>query len=139
MAAAPGLHPAFTVVPVAATVGPYASRFRSTVRAAVLVLPQASLAVNVRVCVRVQPLLVTALSADVTVAALHVSVAVALPSAASMAAVLGLQPAFNVVPVAVTVGPVVSRVQLTVRAAVLVLPQASLAVNVRVCVRVRPL
>ena len=69
----------------------------------------------------------------------QLSVAVALPRAASLAAALGLQPSVKVVPVAVTTGSVVSSVQVTVRLAVPVLPQASVELNVRVCERLQPL
>ena len=67
-----------------------------------------------------------------TVAVLHVSVAVAVPRAASICAGLGLQPRFRVVPLAVMVGPVVSTVQLTAREVVDELLQASVAVKVLV-------
>jgi hypothetical protein len=69
----------------------------------------------------------------VTVGVPHASVAVAVPSAASMAADDGLHPGVNVVPVAVIVGGVLSLVQVTVLEAVAVLPQASVAVHVLVC------
>src|SRR5260221_4703844 len=122
IAATSGLFPSIRVVPVAVTTGPVESTVQTTVREAVLLLPHASVAVNVRVCELVQPVMVTVLSAAVTVAVLHVSVAVALPSAASIAGALGLQPNANVVPVAVTIGGVGSAVQVTVREAGLVLP-----------------
>ena len=77
-------------------------------------------------------MLVTALSVALTVGVLHVSVAVAVPSAASINAALGLQPKVKVVPVAVTVGAPVSTVQVTVRVSVPALPHVSVAVNVRV-------
>src|SRR5207247_564515 len=95
---------------------------------------------KVRVCELVQPLLVTAPSAGVTVALpLQVSVAVALPRAASIWAAVGLQPRVSVVPVAVIAGPVVSTVQVTVREAVVLLPQVLVALKVRVCELVQPL
>ena len=65
-------------------------------------------------------------------AAPQLSVAVALPNAPSMAAVVGLQPSVVVVPVGVTVGGVTSNVQVTVLDAVAVLPQPSVAVHVLV-------
>ena len=67
------------------------------------------------------------------------SVAVALPSAASIAAADGLQPAGNGVSVTVIVGGVISAVQVAVRVSVAVLPQASVAVNVLVCDLMHPL
>jgi len=72
------------------------------------------------------------LSAEVTVAVLHVSVAVAVPRAASICAALGLQPSVRVVPLAVMAGPVVFTVQVTVREAVDELLQESVAVKVLV-------
>ena len=58
------------------------------------------------------------LSSEVTVAVLQVTVAIAVPRAASICAALGLQPRVRVVPLAVMAGPVVFTVQLTVREAV---------------------
>ena len=60
------------------------------------------------------------------------SVAVADPSAASIAADEGLHPGVNVVPVVVIVGGVLSCDQVTVLEAEEVLPQASIAVHVLV-------
>ena len=77
-------------------------------------------------------MLVTAPSAEVTVAVLHESLALAVPRAASISAALGLQARDRVVPLAVIVGPDVSTVQVTVREAVEELLQASVAVKVRV-------
>jgi hypothetical protein len=59
-------------------------------------------------------------------------VALAVPKAASICVGLGLQPRLRVVPLAVTVGPVVSTVQVTVREVVDELLQASVAVKVLV-------
>ena len=68
------------------------------------------------------------------------SVAVADPSAASIAAVVGLHERVNVVPVAVITGAIVSSVQLIVLVtAVAILPQASVAFHVLVWVRAQPL
>ena len=61
------------------------------------------------------------------------SLAVAEPSAASIAADVGLHPSVDEVPVAVITGGVVLDVQVTVLDTVDVLPQASVAVNVLVC------
>ena len=77
-------------------------------------------------------MLVTALSAEVTAAVLHVSAALAVPKAASISAAVGLQAKDRVVPLAVIVGADVSTVQVTVREAVEELLQASFAVKVRV-------
>ena len=73
----------------------------------------------------------------VTVAAPQPSVAVALPSAASIAAALGLQPSDVAVPEAVINGGVLSAVHDTVLKVVALLPHASLAVKVLVCVYVQ--
>ena len=66
-------------------------------------------------------------------APLQLSVAVAPPRAASITAVDGLQPSAVVaVDVDVTRGAVISKLQVTVRDAEAVLPQASVAVQDRV-------
>src|SRR5204862_154212 len=101
-------------------------------------LPQASTAVNVLICVTVHPAVVAAPSVDVTVGVPQASLAVAVPSAASIAADVGLHPKVFVVPVAVIVGGVRSLVQVTVLDVVALLPQASTAVNVLICVTVHP-
>jgi len=67
------------------------------------------------------------------------SVAVALPSAASIAAEVGLHASGALLPVAVIVGGVISSVQVAVLEVVAVLPQASDAVKVLVCERRHPL
>jgi hypothetical protein len=109
-----------------------------TVLDAVAVLPQASLAVNVLVCERPQPLLETLPSLDVTVVGPQASVAEAEPSARLISLADGLHPSDVPVPLAVIVGGVVSAVQFAVLEVVAVLPQASLAVNVLVCERKQP-
>jgi len=75
----------------------------------------------------------------VTVGVPQSSVAVALPNAASMSAVVGLHPNPKLFPVALRVGTVTSNVQVAVREVVDVLPQASVAVKVLVCEREHPL
>ena len=80
-------------------------------------MPQLSVAVNVLVCDLVHVPLTTP-SKEVTVGVLQLSVAVALPSAASICAAVGLHPKARVVPVAVMTGSVVSSVQVTVRVVV---------------------
>jgi len=118
--------------------GGVTSTVQVTVRDAVDVLLQASVAVKVLVCERVQPEFVTAPSVEVTVDAPHPSVAVAVPSAASIWAGVGLHPAFKVVPVALITGGVLSFDQVTVREVVAVLPHASVAVKVLVCEVLQP-
>jgi hypothetical protein len=115
--------------------GDVTSPVHVTVRDAVDVLPQKSLAMNVLVWLREQLELLTDPSFEVTLGVLQPSVAVAVPSAAFISLADGLQPSVVVVPPVVIVGPVRSPVQFTVREAVDVLPQASLAVNVLVWLR----
>jgi hypothetical protein len=129
---ADGLHPSDKLFPVAVTVGAVLSSVQVAVRAAVDVLPQASIAVNVLVCERLQPVLAMPPSINVTVGGLHASVAVAVPRAPSIAAGAGLHPSVKLFPVAVMVGAVLSSVHVAVRAAVDVLPHSSIAVNVLV-------
>ena len=66
------------------------------------------------------------------------SVAVAVPSAPSISPAEGLHPSDVPVPPVVNTGGVRSAIQFTVRDAVDVLPQKSLAVHVLVCVRAQP-
>ena len=73
-----------------------------------------------------------------TVGVPQASVAVAVPKAPLISPGVGLQPRVLVVPPVVITGGVISDVQLTVRDAVEVLPQASVAVNVLVCEREQP-
>ena len=103
-----------------------------TERDALAVLPHASLANQVLVWVRSQPLLPTVPEVGVGVKVPQMSVAVAVPKAASMTAAVGLQPNVVVDPVAVITGTMLSNVQLTVRDALAVLLQASVAVHVLV-------
>jgi hypothetical protein len=113
--------------------GAVLSAVQVTVRDAVAVLPQASLAVHFLVCERPQPLLETSpsLGAD-TVGVPQASVAVAVPRALLISPPDGLQPRVVVVPPVVITGAVLSAVQVTVRDAVDVFPQASRAVHVLV-------
>jgi hypothetical protein len=133
-----GLHPSARALPVAVMTGAVISIVQVTVRDVVDELPHASVAVHVLVCERLQLLVDTVPSEDVSVIAPQASVAVAVPSAASIAAVDGLHPGVNVVPVAVITGGVLSFDQVTVRDVVDVLPQASVAVKVLVCVVLQP-
>lgn len=71
-------------------------------------MPQASLAVNVRTCVRLHPDVLTPPSTEVIVGVEQLSVAVADPSAASMAPDVGLHPKEVPVPDAVMPGLVLS-------------------------------
>ena len=128
-----GLQPSVVVVPLAMSVDPARPTVHGTVLAAVEILPQASLAVNVLVLEREQPLLEIFPSFEVIVGLLQASVAVAAPRAALISALDGLQPRVIVLlPVRTIVGAVLSTVHVTVLDAVDVLPQASLAVHVLV-------
>ena len=102
----------------------------------VAVFPQPSVAVYVRVCDRVQPLVVILPSELVMVGVPHASVATAVPAAGTPA---GLQPRFEPAGQEVIVGGVTSAVQVNTWAHVAVLPQASVAVYVLVCDRPHPL
>jgi hypothetical protein len=99
------------------------------------VLPQKSLAVHVLVCVRAQPSLVTLPSLEVTVGMPQASVAVAVPSAASISPAKDYIRVMYQYHLLLSTGGVRSAIQFTVRDAVDVLPQKSLAVHVLVCVR----
>ena len=131
IAAEEGLQPGVDVDPVAVIVGGVLSCVQVTVLKAEAVLPQASVAVHVLVCDLVQ-LPVTGPSIGVSVNVPQASVAVALPSAASMAADDGLHPRANVVPVALITGVVAVAAHVIVLEAVAVLPQPSVAVHVLV-------
>jgi hypothetical protein len=123
-----------SVVPVAVITGATVSKVQVTVReTAIAALPQASMAVQVLVCEREQPVAVTVPVDAVGVTGPQASVAVAVPSAESIAPAVGLHASVNVVPVAVITGATVSKVQVTVReTAIAALPQASTAVQVLV-------
>jgi len=135
MAAEVGLQPSCPLagVPFDVIVGAVMSTVHVTVREVVAVLPQASVAVNVLVCVRVHPVPCGAPVDEVTVGVPHASVEDAEPSEPSIAADEGLQPSVKLPPVAVIVGAVLSLDHCTVRDVAAVLPQASVAVNVLVC------
>src|SRR6266498_2006453 len=139
IAADVGLHASAFAAPVAVIVGAVISSVHVAVRDVVDVLVQASVAVNVLVCERKHPLDCTDPVLTVTVGVPQASVAVALPSAASIAADVGLHPSGASLPVAVIVGAVISSVHVAVRDVVAVLVQASVAVNVLVCERIHPL
>ena len=119
------------MVPVAVIVGGVLSCVQVTVLRAEAVLPHASVAVHVLVCDLVQ-LPVTGPSIGESVNVPQASVAVALPSAASMAAEDGLHPRANVGPDALITGVVAVAAQVTVLEVVAVLPQPSVAVHVLV-------
>jgi len=112
------------------------------VRDAVDELPQASVDVHVLVCERLQPDATTAAVEGVAVTGPQLSVAVAVPSAESIAPAVGLQPRLAPLatePEAVITGAEVSSVYVYTCVQVAVLPHASVAVYVLVRVREQPL
>jgi hypothetical protein len=125
-----GLQPKISVVPLAEIVGGFGAVAHVTVLDVVEVLPHASIAINVLVCVSLQLVDDTDPSLEVTVTAPHASVAVAVPSAALISEAVELQPSVKLVPFAAIVGGVRSEVQVTARDTVAVLPQTSVAVNI---------
>jgi hypothetical protein len=134
ISAAEGLQPRVGVAPVIIIAGGLGALVQVTVLTAVAVLPQASTAVNVLVCEAEQEVVIIVPSLNVSVGVPQASVAVAVPRAAVISEAEGLQPRVNAVPVVVIVGGVRSLVHVIVLTAVALLPQASIAVNVLVCV-----
>ena len=108
MSVAVELQPSDKLVPVAVIIGGVRSSVQLTILDTVALLPQPSIAVNVLVWDLKHPLETTAPSFDVKVGAPQASVAVALPSAAVISDVVGLQPNAVPVPFAVIVGVVLS-------------------------------
>ena len=127
-----GLQPRVVVVPLAVMDGPLRSRIHVTVVEAVAELPQPSEAENVLVCEALHEVVVTGPSETITAGVLQAAVAVAEPSAAEISEAEGLQPSVATAPVIIIVGGLGTLVHVTVVAAVAVLPQASMAVNVLV-------
>ena len=131
-----GLHPSDAAVPPVVNVGGVLSLVHVTVLDIVAVLPQSSVALNVRICERVHELLLTEPSVTVIfVMLLHPSVALAEPSAFVISDAAGLHPKGKVEYEPVNVGEVLSATHVIVLDVVEVLPHASLAVNVLVCER----
>jgi len=131
IAADVGLHPSADVVPVAVITGGVTSEVQLAVLEVVVVLPHPSVAIHVLVC-DLEQLPVTGLSLPVNVTAPQASLAVALPSAASIAVEDGLHPSVNDVPVVVIAGGVGFDDQIAVLDVVAVLPHISVAVQVLV-------
>src|SRR5204863_8554160 len=90
-------------------------------------------------CTREQPSLTTSPSLELTVTILHASLYTTLFRSPFISPADGLHPRDVPVPPVVRVGAVRSKIQFIVLDAVEVLPQASLAVHVLVCVREQPL
>src|SRR5678816_3723275 len=112
MADALGLHPRSALLatdPVAVITGAVRSTFHVIVLDVVAVLFVLSVAVNVLVCDREQPSLLTLPSLEVTVGAPQLSEADAEPRAAIISPAEGLHPNVNVVPEAEIVGGVGSK------------------------------
>jgi hypothetical protein len=133
-----GLHPRVELLYVPLKTGGVRSDVQLTVLLTVDVLPHASVAVNVLTCVRVHPLLLTAPSFCVTVGVPQTSDAVAEPSAFVMSDAVGLHPKFCGAYVPVNTGGLLSFDHDTVLEVVAVLPHASVAVQVLVCVVIHP-
>jgi hypothetical protein len=135
IAAPDGLHPNANVVPVAVITGTSESTVQVTVRdTGIAGLPQSSLTLNVLVCEKRHGPPVTISSVGTGVPTEQLSDAVAVPSAASISAPVGLHPSAKVVPVAVITGTSESIDQVTVRETDIAgFPQASVTSNVLVC------
>ena len=115
------------------------SEVQVTVREAVPVFPQLSFTVHVLVCDFVHPDPVTKPVDGVGVAVIpQLSVAVAVPRAASICAAVGLHAKVKVVPVAVITGGMESLVQVTaLLTGIAALPQLSVTFHVLVRVNVQ--
>jgi hypothetical protein len=129
---ASGLQPRVVTVPVAVITGGTWSEVQLTVLIAVAELPQPSEAIKVLTCEKAQPLEVTAPSVNVTIGVLQAAVAVAEPSAASIAEAEGLQPRVTEAGIIIMVGALGVLSHVTVLDVVAELPQPSIAVNVLV-------
>src|SRR5512133_3741819 len=134
IAAGVGLHPRTRVVPVAVITGATRSDFQVTVRVTeTAALPQASVTLKVRVWDFSQVPVTGPSVAMATSPVLQLSVTVAVPSAARIAASDGLHPRATGEPVATITGATRSDFQVTVRVTgTAALPQASVTLNVRV-------
>jgi len=129
MAADVGLHPSGASLPLAVIMGAVTSSVQVAVLDVVAVLPHMSVAVHDLICDLIHPLLLIDPVFVVTVGVPHPSVALALPNAASIADDAGLHPRGVLLPLAVSVGGVISSVHVAVRDAVDVLPHISVAVQ----------
>ena len=129
-----GLHPRVNVLPLAVITGAIKSSFHVTVRlTGVAELPHASDTFHVLVCERKHGFPVTAVIEGVGDPTLQLSEAVAVPSAASIAADDGLQPMNAELFVGVITGAIKSSVHVTVReTGIAELPLTSATVHVRV-------
>jgi len=92
-----GLHPNNTAVKLPLNTGGAGSDVQFAVLDIVVVLPQASVAVNVLICVNVHPDVLTAPSLCVIVGEPQASDAVAVPNAALIAVEVGLHPRITTV------------------------------------------
>src|SRR6266446_3598716 len=132
-----GLHPRVNVLPLAVITGAIKSSFHVTVRlTGVAELPHASDTFHVLVCERKHGSPVTAADEGIGGPTLQLSEAVAVPSAASIAADDGLQPMNAELFVGVITGAIKSSFHVTVTlTGVAVLPHASDTFHVLVCER----
>ena len=92
---ADGLQPRVATAPVIIIVGGLGALVQVTVLVMEAVLPQASTATNVLVSEALQEVVATVPSVEVILTVLHASVAVAVPSAAVISEVKGLQPSVS--------------------------------------------
>ena len=129
-----GLHPSDRVVPLAVITGTSESIVQVTVLlTSIAILPQASVTLNVLVWESKHGSPLTTPSFEEGVPTVQLSVAVAVPNAASISPAVGLHPSDRVVPLAVITGISEFIVQVTVRlTSIAIFPQASVALNVLV-------
>ena len=109
------------------------STIQSIVLDAVCLLPHPSVAVKVRVFVRIHPNSKTGLSEYSTETFPQLSSALAVPRDCSREKLSGLHPACNDAPYRFSTGGIVSMIQCTVLDVLLTLPHESWEVNVLVC------
>src|SRR5204863_362345 len=131
-----GLHPRLEPAGHDVNTGAKVSTVHVNVCVHVEELPHASVAVYVLVCELVHPLTLTVPSEEVMFGVPQLSVAVAVPAAGTP---VGLHPRLEPAGQDVNTGAVVSTVHVNTCVHVEELPQASVAVYVRVCVLVHPL
>jgi hypothetical protein len=135
-----GLQPKFLPAGTPLSTGRVVFAVQVLVTDAVAVLPQALVAMIVKICVTAQPLVLGTPPVTCTVAGLQVSLAVTTDcTLAAVGTLVGLQPKFLPAGTPLSTGGVVSAVQVLVTDAVAVLPQLSVATMVKICVREQPL
>jgi hypothetical protein len=135
-----GLQPKFAPTGTPLNTGAVVFAVQVLVTYAVAVLPQALVAMIVKICVTAQTFVLGTPPVTCTVAGLHASLAVtAACTLANVGTLAGLQPKFLPAGTPLSTGAVVSAVQVLVTFAVAVLPQPSVATMVKICVSKQPL